>query len=189
MSTIRASLRPACMFHGEGILWDAAYVAAGSLLMALCSRIALPLPGTPVPITFQTFGVMLLAICLGARRASLALLVYLLEGAAGLPVFQPWGLPGAAHFFGPTAGYLLAYPLAAFLIGWVLERGSLRTPVRLGAALLTGEVTVFAIGCLWLVALFGFRSSASLHAGLYPFLPGELLKMALAFTAARSLSR
>jgi biotin transport system substrate-specific component len=189
MSTIRASLRPACMFRGERIFWDAAYVVSGSLLMALCSKIALPLPGTPVPITFQTFGVMLLAICLGSRRASLALLIYLLEGAAGLPVFQPWGLPGAAHFFGPTAGYLLAYPPAAFLIGWVLELGSRRSPVRVAAALLTGEVTIFSIGCLWLVAFFGFTSIASLHAGLYPFLPGELLKIALAFTAVRSFGR
>jgi biotin transport system substrate-specific component len=189
MSAIRATLRPARMFHGEGIVWDAAYIGAGSLLMALCSKMALPVPGTPVPITFQTFGVMLLAICLGSQRGSLALMVYLLEGAAGLPVFQPWGFPGAAHFFGPTAGYLLAYPLAAFLIGWILERGLLRPPVRLGVALLTGEVAIFGIGCLWLVALFGFSASASLHAGMYPFLPGELLKIALAFTAARWFGR
>ncbi len=189
MPAMRTALRPARLLLGDGILWDAACVAAGSLLMVLCSKIAFPLPFTPVPITFQTFGVMLLAVCLGSRRSSLALLVYLLQGAAGLPVFQPWGLPGPAHFFGPTAGYLLSYPVASFLIGWLLERGSLRSPLRVASALLAGEAVIFAFGCAWLAALFSFSLGSSLHAGLYPFLPGEALKIALAFALARSLAR
>src|SRR5712692_8044305 len=106
------------LIAGQGILWDAARVAAANLMLVLCAWIALPLPWTPVPLTSQTFGVMLVAVLLGSRRGAIVLGLYLLEGLAGLPVFQPYGLPGLARLAGPTAGYLLAYPAAAFLTGW-----------------------------------------------------------------------
>src|SRR5712692_7475279 len=119
----------------EGAAWDVARVAAANLLLVLCAWIALPLPWTPVPITGQTFGVMLVAVLLGSRRGALVLGLYLLEGLAGLPVFQPYGLPGLARLAGPTAGYLLAYPAAAFLTGWLVERSRDYSTARLAGAL------------------------------------------------------
>ena len=97
-------------------------VVAGSLFVALCAQISLPMPFSPVPVTGQTFAVLLLGASLGARRSAAALAVYLLEGALGLPVFAPGGAPGLARLLGPTGGYLLAFPAASFLAGWILER-------------------------------------------------------------------
>lgn len=189
------------LIAGEGILWDAARVAAANLLLVLCAWIALPLPWTPVPVTGQTFGVMLVAVLLGARRGALVLGLYLLEGLAGLPVFQPFGLPGAARFAGPTAGYLLAYPVAAFVTGWLVERdiGTLAEDIRQGAtpraastlwlcgSLVAGELVTFAGGCAWLATAFRMGWSGALRAGATPFLPGELIKMALVVVAARGV--
>lgn len=190
------------LIAGQGILWDAGRVAAGNLLLVLCAWLALPLPWTPVPITGQTFGVMLVAALLGSRRGVIVLALYLLEGAAGLPVFQPFGAPGAARLLGPTAGYLLAYPLTAFVIGWLVERIELHPPavgqtLRLGGALLAGELVTFAGGCAWLalvpVSILGTHTamgwSRAIAAGLLPFLPGELIKMVLAVAAVRSIER
>jgi biotin transport system substrate-specific component len=112
------------IYPAEGLAADVLRIAAANILLVLCAHIAFPLPWTPVPVTGQTFGVLLVAILLGSRRGALTLGLYLLEGMAGLPVFQPLGLPGPARFFGPTAGYLLAYPLAAFVTGWIVERGA-----------------------------------------------------------------
>jgi biotin transport system substrate-specific component len=174
------------LMAGEGIRWDAARVAAANLLLVLCAWIALPLPWTPVPITGQTFGVMLVAVLLGSRRGALVLGLYLLEGLAGLPVFQPFGLPGAARLAGPTGGYLLAYPAAAFVTGWLVERSPAST-LRLSGALLAGEAVTFAGGCAWLATAFAMGFSGALAAGLWPFLPGELLKMALVVVAVRGV--
>jgi biotin transport system substrate-specific component len=164
-------------------------VAAANVLLVLCAWIALPLPWTPVPITGQTFGVMLAAVLLGSRRGALVMGLYLLEGVAGLPIFQPFGLPGAARLAGPTAGYLLAYPAAAFVTGWVVERATLASALRLGSALVAGEVVTFAGGCAWLATMFGMSVGGALEAGLRPFLPGELIKMALVVVAVRGVER
>ena len=180
------------LIAGEGILWDAARLAAANLLLVLCAWIALPLPWTPVPVTGQTFGVMLAAVLLGSRRGALVLGLYLLEGLAGLPVFQPFGLPGPARLAGPTAGYLLAYPVAAFVTGWLVERnqahrGALAAALRLGSALVAGELVIFAGGCGWLAVALGMGWSRALAAGATPFLPGELIKMALVVVAVRGV--
>ncbi|MFY9754073.1 MAG: biotin transporter BioY [Candidatus Acidiferrales bacterium] len=170
------------IYTGEGIAADAARIVAANLLMVLCAQIAIPLPWTPVPITGQTFGVLLVAILLGGRRAALALGLYLLEGAGGLPVFQPYGLPGAARFFGPTAGYLLSYPVAGLVAGTIAERGK-RGAARLAAALGAGEAIIFAGGCAWLAVGIGLGWRASFTQGALPFLPGEVIKMALVAAA------
>ncbi len=182
------------LIAGEGILWDAGRVAAANLLMVLCAWIALPLRWTPVPVTGQTFGVMLVGVLLGSRRGALVLGLYLLEGAAGLPVFQPFGVPGAARLLGPTAGYLWAYPVCAFLTGWLVERGARNSTLRLVGALLPGQALVFAAGCAWL-ALMPFLHpdgtfapmgwSRAFAAGVLPFLPGEFIKIALVVAAVR----
>jgi len=182
---------------GEGFLWDAARMAAANLLLVLCAWIALPLPWTPVPVTGQTFGVMLVAALLGSRRGALVLVIYLLEGLAGLPVFQPFGAPGVVRLLGPTAGYLLSYPLAAYVTGWLVERWrGARSPVGLFAALIPGQALTFGVGCAWLAlmplptpagALEVMGWSRAFAVGVAPFLPGDLVKMALVVVAARGV--
>src|SRR3954465_11722306 len=98
-------------------------VVGASLLMALCGRLSMPLPFTPVFLTAANFGVLFIALTLGSRRAAAAMLLYLAEGAMGLPVFSPAGPGGIAQLLGPTGGYLMAYPVVAFVAGWISERG------------------------------------------------------------------
>jgi biotin transport system substrate-specific component len=186
------------IYPAEGLTADVVRIAAANILLVLCAHVAFPLPWTPVPVTGQTFGVLLVAILLGSRRGALTLGLYLLEGLAGLPVFQPLGLPGPARFFGPTAGYLLAYAPAAFVTGWIVERGasgarmhfaSLRTSgAKLIAALVSGEAIIFVGGCAWLALVTGVGWTNSLRIGALPFLPGELVKMALIVAAVGGLS-
>ncbi len=100
-----------------------ALVVGASLFVALCARITIPLmPLTPIPLTVQNLGVLLVGMLLGSRRGFAALALYLVEGAVGLPVFNPTGLGGVAQLFGPTGGFLMAYPLVAFLAGFIFER-------------------------------------------------------------------
>ena len=176
---------------GEGLAWEILRIAAANLLLILCARVAIPLPWTPVPITGQTFGVMLVAVLLGSHRAAITLLLYLLEGLAGLPVFQPFGLPGAARLAGPTAGYLVASPFAAYVIGWITEirrnAENSYTPARLIGALLTGETIIFAAGCAWLAFVSATTWSQTLTAGALPFLPGEAIKVVAVIAVARAL--
>src|SRR5277367_2378013 len=100
-----------------------AVVVGASLFVALCARTTIPLPFTPVPLTLQNFGVLLVGLLLGSRRGFAALALYLAEGAMGMPVFNPIGPGGIAQLLGPTGGFLLAYPLVAWLAGFVMERG------------------------------------------------------------------
>lgn len=169
---------------------DAALVVGGSLLMAACAHISIPLWFTPVPITLQTFGVLFLALTLGGWRASAALVLYLVEGAWGLPVFSPQGLGGVAQLFGPTGGYLLAYPFAALLAGFVAERFSRHSRVvafALGAV--TCSVVVFASGALWLAAVTHRPLSTIFTIAVLPFLPGDVLKSVAAIAAAMGARR
>ena len=185
------------IYSGEGIAADALRIAAANILLVLCAHIVIPLPWTPVPITGQTFGVLLVAVLLGARRGAITLILYLLEGAAGLPVFQPLGLPGLARFAGPTAGYLFSYPMAAFVTGWLVERGAKLRDSRAGGsrlaglsllgALISGEVIIFACGCAWLALILRMGSAVALSQGALPFVPGEIIKVALIVAAAGGL--
>src|SRR2546421_8818904 len=111
--------------HDRGLEWalQIAVVAGASLFVALCARLTLPLPFTPVPLTLQNFGVLLVGLTLGSRRGFAALMLYLFEGASGMPVFNPTGIGGVAQLFGPTGGFLLAYPFVAGVAGWVMEHG------------------------------------------------------------------
>src|SRR5436309_6749291 len=97
------------------LLKDSALVVGGSLLMAVCAHVSVPLVFSPVPLTLQTFGVLLIALALGSKRGFAALALYLLEGGSGLPVFSPAGPGGIAQLLGPTGGFLMAYPVAAFV--------------------------------------------------------------------------
>lgn len=157
---------------------QAGIVIGASLLVALCARVTVPLPFTPVPLTMQNFGVLLVALLLGSRRGFAVLALYLIEGASGLPVFNPAGPGGVAQILGPTGGFLMAYPFVAFATGWIYER----TSRRIGWAVLAGtagEVILFVGGLGWLFAL----THSVLQAfkwGLYWFVFAEVIKIALA---------
>ena len=167
-----------------GALSNIGLVLSASLVTALAAQLVVPVPWSPVPITGQTFTVLLSGATLGARRAFLAQALYLAEGALGLPVFAGGGA-GLATFAGPTAGYLIAFPLAAALTGALASRGWDRHFSTMIVAMLIGSVPVFALG-LTLLARF-VPTDRLLQAGLFPFLPGDLVKAtlaALAFPAA-----
>jgi biotin transport system substrate-specific component len=155
-----------------------ALVVGASLFVALCARITIPLPFTPVPLTVQNFGVLLVGLLLGSRRGFAALVVYLAEGAMGMPVFSPVGVGGIAHLLGPTGGFLLAYPLVAWLAGYVAERGR-KTFARAAIGGLLGEVVLFAGGLIWLAVLTHSVAQA-FRWGLYWFLFAEVIKVMMA---------
>jgi biotin transport system substrate-specific component len=163
-----------------GLFRDVLLVLGASFVTALAAQIAFPLPWSPVPITGQTFAVLLSGAVLGARRAFLAQLLYLAEGAIGLPVFAG-GAAGVAKLVGPSGGYLVAFPLAAALTGWFAERGWDRRFITTFAALLGGSALIFGIG---LAGLARFVPADHLLAsGLWPFIPGDVTKSALAAAA------
>ena len=163
-------------------------VVGGSLLMAACAHVSIPLWFTPVPITLQTFGVVFLALTLGGWRASAALVLYLLEGIAGFPVFSPHGVGGIAQVLGPTGGYLMSYPFAALLCGYLAEKLSKRSPwIGLTSAALIAESFILVTGSLWLMALTHKSPAVIVAAAILPFLPGEILKAAAAAAGARGV--
>src|SRR5271168_1328228 len=182
----------------EGLAGQAVQLLSANLLLILCAKIAVPLPGTPVPLTLQTFGVLLIAVFFGARTSALAAALYLVEGAAGLPVFQPFGAPAGLRLFGPTAGYLLAFPPAAFVTGWLMERLQARTTaaagsvthglsgwIAVGAALVPGQAIILICGWARLASLIG--AQLAFTQGVLPFLPGDLFKVAAVAAIARSV--
>ena len=155
---------------------------AGALAVALASQVAVPLPGTPVPMTLAPLAVVLVGGLLGPRTGAASLALYLLLGAAGLPVFTPLGLPGAARLFGPTGGYLLAYPAAAALVGLVMARGTGWARALGGPAL--GLLAIYAGGAAQLLVLTG-SARAALALGALPFVAGDLLKAGVAALVLR----
>jgi biotin transport system substrate-specific component len=159
-----------------------AIVVGASLFVAVCARVTIPLPFTPVPLTVQNFGVLLVGLLLGSRRGSAALLLYLAEGAAGMPVFNPTGLGGIAQILGPTGGYLMVYPFVAFLAGYVFERGT-KTFARAAVAGFLAELLLFVGGLSWLYVLTHSLAKAA-YLGLYWFVAGEVMKVMFAAAIA-----
>ena|SRR5712691_9902788 len=167
--------RPAVRRHA--LAYDAALILAGSLSIALSAQLAFRLPFTPVPITGQTLAVLLTGALLGSRRGALAALAYLGEGLGGLPVFASGG-GGLAHLTGPTGGYLGGFVLAALVTGFLAERGWDRRVGTTLLAMLLGNIVIYVPGLLWLSAFAG--PDKTLGMGLYPFILGDLLKIACA---------
>ena len=149
---------------------------AGSVLITICTQISLPL--FPVPITLQTFAVFLIGLTYGWRLGGITVSLYLLEGAIGLPVFSG-GKGGMIVFMGPTAGYLVGFLLAATACGWFAERGFDRSYFRLFLSLIVGNILIYTPGLFWLGTLIGWDKPV-LEYGLYPFIGGDLLKIAMA---------
>ena len=163
-------------------------VVAGSALIALGAQLAVPLPFSPVPVTGQTFAVLLVAAALG-RLGIASVVLYIVEGAIGLPVFAG-GAFGIARLVGPTGGYLAGFVVAAFVLAWCVDRGFDRRVGTALLAMLAAEIVIYACGVLWLAG-FPLRVPV-LEAGLYPFIVGDLLKLvaaALALPAAWRIVR
>src|SRR6266852_1351960 len=162
---------------------QAAVLAGASLFVALCARVTMPLPFTPVPLTLQNFGVLTVGLVLGSRRGFAALALYLVEGAVGLPVFSPAILgSGIAHLTGATGGFLMAYPLVAFIAGYIYEHTSGRFAWAAVSAV-AAEVVLFAGGLSWL-AVFTHSISLAIRYGLYWFVFAEVIKVMMAAAVA-----
>ena len=169
----------------RGMEWarQAAIVIAASLFVALCARVTVPLPFTPVPLTLQNFGVLTVGLLLGSRRGFAALALYLVEGAFGLPVFSPAILgSGITHLVGPTGGFLMAYPLVAFIAGYIYEHSSRRFGWASLAAV-AAELVLFAGGLSWL-AVLTHSVSLAIRYGLYWFFFAEVIKVLMAAAVA-----
>ena len=166
-------IRPSRRMHA--LAYDAALVIAGSALIALSAHLKVYLPFSPVPVTGQTFAVLFLGALLGSKRGSLAVAAYIMEGIAGIPVFA--GGASAAYLRGPTGGYLAGFLAGAYLTGWFSERGFDRSWLGSVIAIALGEVLVFGFGVAWLSHFIGAKAIA---AGFVPFIPGEIVKIAIA---------
>jgi biotin transport system substrate-specific component len=185
-------------------LRGAAIVLAGSAFAAVCAHVSLPLFFTPVPLSLAPFAVLVLGLVLSPRMAAATFATYLAEGAAGLPVFSPSPASGGlAHLFGPTGGYLLAYPLAAALISFLYRRtrlGSTRLgPATLGrkgrgyisafASAAIGDLLILTSGALWLAAFTHIAVMQAIALAVLPFLAGDALKIAAAAAVAFGAAR
>jgi biotin transport system substrate-specific component len=173
--------------RGYEVARQAAIVVAASLFVALCARITIPLPFTPVPLTVQNFGVLLVGLMLGNKRGFAALALYLAEGAMGMPVFNPTGVGGMAQLLGATGGFLLAYPFVAWVAGYVMEHGR-KNFARAALGGLLGEVVLFMGGLAWLSVLTHSVAQA-FRWGLYWFLFAEVIKVMMAAGIAAKWQR
>lgn len=164
------------VYPSTGLVHDSVAVVVASLFIAVCAQINIFLPFTPVPLSGGTLGVLYTGALLGSRRGAVAVVLYLLEGSMGLPVFSG-GAAGFIHLLGPTGGYLVGFPVGAFATGLLAERGWDRTPGRAFLAMLAGSLPIFALGLLGLSRFV--PAETLLVQGLWPFLPGDLLKSAV----------
>jgi biotin transport system substrate-specific component len=167
-----------------------ATVAAAGFTALISIGAYISIPVGPVPIVLQNFFVLLSALLLGSRTALSSVFVYLFLGALGLPVFAG-GTGGIAHFFGPTGGYLLSYLPAVVLTGLIASPGNATLGSNSGrqiAALLTGTACIYLIGVPWLKFSTGMGWTPALTAGLIPFIPGDILKVVVAFFIGRTFA-
>lgn len=178
-------------YFRRGLPADLQLLAGGAAMVGLCSQLSIPL--WPVPITAQTLGVLLVGGTLGATRGALSLVLYIVLGVAGLPIFSG-GASGLAILTGGTGGFLIGFVPAAALIGWLVQRhwdDRLRTAI---AAFALGDATIFVFGLPWLAFWLGGAGlpndvESVLRAGLYPFLIGELVKIVVAAVVLRHVVR
>ncbi len=166
----------------------AALIVGATMFVALCAHVTIPLmPLTPVPLTMQNLGVLVVGLSLGSRRGFAAMVLYLVEGMAGLPVFNPTGPGGVVQLFGITGGFLLVYPFVAFIAGYVFESGS-KSFLRAALAGLLAEIALFAGGLSWLY-LFTHSLAKAAYLGLYWFVAAEVIKIMFAAGIAKRWRR
>jgi biotin transport system substrate-specific component len=173
-----ATLRLA-VFPRTGLLTDVLLVLAGTGLVAVAAQVSIPLPFTPVPITGQTFAAVLVGASLGSVRGFSSLLLYMLLGMAGAPIYSDQ-TSGMEVISGPTGGYIVGFAIAAALTGYLAERRWDRKVSTAIAAMLTGNVVIYLVGLPWLAVDLGTNLEKTLELGLYPFVAGDVFKLYLA---------
>ncbi|QNP63312.1 biotin transporter BioY [Streptomyces genisteinicus] len=182
MSTAAAPVRPGIVLADlvpASRVRDIALVAGGAVLTGLAAQIAVPVPGSPVPVSGQTFAALLVGTALGARRGFASLALYAVAGMAGMP----WFAEGASGWSMPSFGYILGMLLAATVVGALARRGADRTVLRTAGSMVLGSVIIYAVGVPYLALATGMSLPAAVSAGLVPFLIGDALKAALAMGA------
>lgn len=162
------------IWPGAGVWRSVTLMLAGSWLVALLALVQIPIG--PVPITGQTLGVLLVGMLLGSRKGAASLLLYLAQGAAGLPFFSAGG--GPLRLVGPTGGYLLGFMMAAFLVGALSQRGWDRSAWKTALAMAVGNLVIYVCGLMWLARFVPAESLIEI--GLLPFLLGDAVKIGLA---------
>ena len=153
-----------------------ALVLGGSVFVGLSAQVAIPLPFTPIPLTLQTFAVLLVGAALGSWRGMASLLVYAVAGSAGVP----WFSAGSSGWGGASYGYILGFIVAAGVVGRLAERGATLTPLRTAALMVVGNVVIYAVGVTYFKFAIDASWSTALSLGVTPFLLGDALKIALA---------
>ena len=151
-------------------------IAGGAAFVGLAAQVAVPLPFTPVPLTLQTFAVLLTAAALGSVRGVLAMLVYAVVGIAGVP----WFAEGSSGFSAPSFGYILGFIAAALVVGRIAEGGATRTPLRTAGLMVVGNLVIYAVGVTWLKFAIDVDWATAIALGLTPFLIGDAIKIAVA---------
>jgi biotin transport system substrate-specific component len=174
---IRQRVMIEAVWPKAGVVREAALLLGGSLFIAVAAQLRIPLPFSPVPVTGQTFAVLLLAAIYGSKRGPAAVMAYLILGFSGLPVFAG-GAFGAAMVYGPTAGYLVGFLGAACIVGTLSERGWDRRPWSTAASMIIGNLVIYIAGVAWLSKLVGWDSALSV--GVLPFLAGDAIKITFA---------
>jgi biotin transport system substrate-specific component len=176
----------------ESLAGKTLLVIGATAFVAACAHISFPLPFTPVPLTLQNLAVILVGMALGPVAGFSAMLLYLAEGALGLPVFTPSGGPtGLAHLLGPNGGFLFSYPLAAATAGWAV-RALQPITTRFRSALIAGTIAtlpIFVIGASWLAHFLHLGTAATWSLAIAPFLPGEIVKITAAAGIFNTLRR
>jgi biotin transport system substrate-specific component len=165
---------------------DVMLVLVASAIIAIAAQIAIPIPGTVVPLTMQPLAVLLVGVTLGSTRGAAAAALYLLEGFSGMPVFAQ-GHGGAIWLAGPTAGYLFSYPFAAFIAGWFSERGWGSTILRAVTGMLVALAVIYLGGWSWLAAFAGAKGAWL--GGVRPFILADILKVAIGASLLPQLQR
>jgi biotin transport system substrate-specific component len=168
----------------SAVIYDLCLITAGSVLIALSAQLAFWMPFSAVPVTGQTFAVLMLGALFGTRRAGLCVLTYLVEGAAGLPV-GAGGMSGTIWLLGPTGGYLAGFVIAAVLVGYLAQRGWDRKIWTTVIAMIAGNICIYAFGLLWLIVLMVTGrvqtvTSDLFKVAIYPFIAGDIIKIILA---------
>lgn len=181
MAQAAITLRQAT-FRRSSVLTSVLVIVGGAFLTAGAAQISIPLWFTPVPITGQTFAVLLVGASLGPWHGAASLALYVLMGGIGLP-FYASGSGGWVHISGATGGYLLSYPIAAWVTGSLAKRGWDKKIGSSIGAMLTGNVIIYLLGLPWLAAVLNLSLTKTLELGLYPFIPGDTLKLYLAAAA------
>jgi biotin transport system substrate-specific component len=176
---VLADLLPSATTRLGGQVRELALVAGGAAVTGLAAQLSVPVPGSPVPVTGQTFAALLVGTALGARRGTASLALYLLAGMAGMP----WFADGTSGWTMPSLGYVLGFVLAAGLTGALARRGADRSPLRTAVAMVLGSLAIYAVGVPYLAAALHIPLAKAADLGLYPYLVGDALKVLLAMGA------